>query len=97
MTYSLHRSAEHDLLEAAQFYRQEGGARLAHRFLGEFERVMKLLVEFPGAGTPTDELRRRHPMRGFPYSVVYRDIDGHIRVLVVRAHFRDPAYGESRR
>jgi plasmid stabilization system protein ParE len=46
MTYSLHRGAELDLLEAARFYRREGGAKLANRFLNEFERVAELLVEF---------------------------------------------------
>ncbi len=97
MTYSLHRGAEVDLLEAARFYRQEGGAKLANRFLNEFERVAKLLVEFPGIGTPADDLRRVHPLQDFPYSVIYRENGGHIRVLVVRGHFRDPEHGESRR
>ena len=97
MTYSLHRGAERDLLEAAQFYRREGGARLANRFLSEFERVAELLVKFPGIGTPTDELRRPHPLREFPYSVIYSVNEGHIRVLVVRGQLRDPEHGESRR
>ena len=97
MTYRLHRGAERDLLEAATFYRREGGARLASRFLDEVERVAKLLVEFPGVGTPADDHRRVHPLQDFPYSVIYREIDGEVRVLVVRSHFRDPHHGETRR
>ncbi|RVT53453.1 type II toxin-antitoxin system RelE/ParE family toxin [Rubrivivax albus] len=97
MTFSLHRGAEQDLLAAAQFYRREGGARLAHRFLGEFERVARLLVEFPGIGTPVDERRRVHPLRDFPYSVIYSETAGQVRILVVRGHLRDPEHGESRR
>ena len=97
MTFSLHRGAELDLFEAARFYRQEGGAKLVNRFLDEFERVAKLLVEFPGIGTPADDLRRVHPLQNFPYSVIYREIGGHIRVLVVRGHLRDPEHGDSRR
>ena len=97
MTYSLHRGAELDLLEAARFYRREGGARLANRFLDEFERVAELLVVFPGIGTPADDLRRIHPLQDFPYSLIYRESGGHIRILVVRGHFRDPEHGESRR
>lgn len=97
MTYTLHRGAEVDLLEAARFYRHEGGVRLAGRFLDEFERVATLLIEFPGIGTPVDETRRVHPLQGFPYSVIYREVGEHIRVLVVRAHHRDPVHGESRR
>jgi len=97
VTYSLHRGAELDLLEAARFDRQEGGPKLAGRFLNEFDRVMKLLLEFPGLGTPADELRRVHSLRDFPYSVIYREDGKAIRVLVVRDHHRDPEHGESRR
>lgn len=71
MSYSLHRGAEADLLEAARFYRREGGAKLADRFLREFERVAELLVRFPELGTPVDDLRRHHPLETFPYSVIY--------------------------
>jgi plasmid stabilization system protein ParE len=97
MTWSLHREAERDLLEAARFYRREGGAKLANRFLDEFERIAKLLVQFQGIGTPVDELRRVHSLRDFPYSVIYRVSDGHIRVLVIRGHLRDPGHGDLRR
>jgi len=97
MTYSLHRGAEQDLLEAAQFYRREGGSRLVSRFLSEFERVAQLMVEFLGIGTPTDGLRRVHPLRNCPYSVIYRVTDGQIWILVVRGQLRDPEYGDSRR
>jgi plasmid stabilization system protein ParE len=97
VTYSLHRGAEIDLLEAARFYRKEGGAKLADRFLKEFERVADLLVQFPGIGTPVDEVRRVHPLQDFPYSVIYRQSSGHIRVLVVRGQLRDPQHGELRR
>lgn len=95
MTYSLHRGAEQDLLEVAQFYRREGGSRFASRFLSEFERVAQLMVELPGIGTPTDGLRRVHLLRNLPYSVIYRVTDVQIRILVVRGQFRDPEYGDS--
>lgn len=96
MIYRLHRGAELDLLEAARFYRREGGAKLASRFLDEFHRVVNLLVEFPGLGTPADEVRRIQPLQGFPYSVIYREAREGIRVLVVRSQYRDPVHGESR-
>jgi plasmid stabilization system protein ParE len=96
MTYSLHRGAELDLLEAARFYRQEGGPELATRFLDEFHRVVNLLLEFPGLGTPADESRRVHILQDFPYSVIYREDRGTIRVLVVRSQYRDPEHGETR-
>jgi plasmid stabilization system protein ParE len=97
VSYTLHRGAEHDLLEAARFYRREGGAKLANRFLKEFERVVGLLVQFPEIGTPADGARRVHPLAEFPYSVIYRPTADDIRILVVRHQHRDPEYGESRR
>jgi plasmid stabilization system protein ParE len=96
VTYSLHRGADRDLLEAARFYRQEGGPKLASRFLDEFERVVELLVEFPDLGTPTDGARRVHILQDFPYSVIYRETGDGIRILVVRSQHRDPDHGESR-
>jgi plasmid stabilization system protein ParE len=97
VTYSLHRGAEADLLEAALFYRREGGAKLAERFLREFERVADLLVKFPGIGTPADEWRRAHPLQDFPYSVIDSARGAHIRILVVRGQLRDPKHGDQRR
>ena len=70
MSYSLHRGAESDLLEAVRFYRREGGPNLSTRFLDEFERVTRLLVEYPAIGTAVDGVRRVHPLQDFPYSVI---------------------------
>ena len=95
--YVLHRGAEDDLLEAAQFYRDEGGANLANRFLDEFERLLALLTEFLNIDRPAGDSRRVHPLQNFPYSVIYRETAGTIRILVVRAHLRDPRHGERRR
>ena len=97
MTYTLHRGAERDLADAVGFYRREAGLAVALRFLDEFERVAKLLVDNPGLGTSTGELRRWFPLHGFPYSVIYRPIDGGVRILVVRHQNRDPGQGEQRR
>ena len=95
--YVLHRGAEDDLLEAAQFYRDEGGANLANRFLDEFERLLALLTEFLNIDRPAGDSRRVHPLQNFPYSVIHRETVGTIRILVVRAHLRDPRHGERRR
>ncbi|MBX9961707.1 MAG: type II toxin-antitoxin system RelE/ParE family toxin [Burkholderiales bacterium] len=96
MTCSLHRGAEQDLTEAFRFYRREAGNGLARRFLDEFERVIRLLEEFPDIGKPTGEDRRSYPFTGFPYSVIYKHANAGIRILVVRHQHRDPAHGEQR-
>ena len=97
MNRTIHRLASEDLAEAVRFYKSEAGAGLARRFLTEFERVAKLLEQYPGLGTPTADGRNVHPLTDFPYSVIYRREDSGLRILVVRHQSRDPEYGESRR
>ena len=97
MTYTLHNGAADDLAEAARFYRREGSRALAARFLDEFERIANLLVEHPGIGTPTEDQRSWFPLSGFPYSVIYRETETGVRILVLRHQNRDPEYGEQRR
>jgi len=96
VSYSLHRSAERDLTEAFRFYKAEAGRGVAGRFLKEFERVVKILEEFPDIGTPTNGERRAYPLSDFPYSIIYRSVDTGIRVLVVRHQNRDPTFGDDR-
>ncbi len=96
MTYSLHPGAEQDVADALDFYTEQAGLTVAGRFLAEFERVAKLLVEYPGFGTPTTRGRRVFPLQIFPYSVVYRSLESGILVLVVRHQHRKPGFGGSR-
>ena len=96
MSFSFHSGAEQDLTDAFRFYRREAGSGLARRFLAEFERVVKLLEEFPDIGKPEGDARRSFPLAGFPYSVIYRYVNSDIRVLVVRHQDRDPVYGDQR-
>lgn len=93
---SLHPQAARDLADAAEFYRRSASARVAARFLNEFERVVGLLAANPGFGTPFDLPRRTYPLRGFPYSVVYRPTENGVRVLVVRHQHRAPGHGQGR-
>jgi plasmid stabilization system protein ParE len=97
MTYSLHPGAEQDVASAMDFYSEQAGPAVAARFLDEFERVAKLLVEYPGLGMPTTRGRRIFPLKVFPYSIVYRNLEGGIRILIVRHQHRRPGYAGGRR
>ena len=97
MTYSLHPGAERDVADALDFYGRHAGLVVAKRFLDEFERVVTLLVERPGLGVPTKSGRRVFPLKVFPYSVVYREIQSGIRIVIVRHQHRKPGYAEGRR
>ncbi len=97
MTYSIHPGAEQDVADALDIYVESAGHAVASRFLKEFERVAELLVQHPGLGTPTTKGRRAFPLRVFPYSVVYRDLENRIRILIVRHQHRKPGHGGRRR
>jgi plasmid stabilization system protein ParE len=92
MTFSLHPGAEDDIAKALDFYSEQAGPVVAEHFLEEFERVAKLLVEYPRLGTPATKGRRTFPLKVFPYSVVYRDFGINIRILIVRHQHRKPGY-----
>lgn len=97
MTYSLHPGAEQDIAGALDFYSEQAGPVVAARFLEEFERLANLLVEYPDLGVSTTRGRRIFPLKVFPYSIVYRNLESGIRILVVRHQHRKPGYGGSRR
>jgi plasmid stabilization system protein ParE len=97
MTYSLHPGAERDIANALDLYKEQAGLAVAERFLEEFERVAKLLIEYPDLGTPTTRGRRTFPLKVFPYSVVYRNLESNIRILIVRHQHRKPGYAGGRR
>lgn len=97
MTYSLHPGAELDIADALDFYGEHAGPVVAARFLDEFERVAKLVVEHPGLGTPTTRGRRAIPFKVFPHSVVYLNLKSSIRILIVRHQHRKPGYAGGRR
>ncbi len=96
MRITIHRLAAQDLEEALVFYRREAGVGIARRLLDAFEQQLHLLVQHPLLGTPGGEGRRSQPLRGFPYSLVYRIEGEQLRVLVLRHQHRDPEFGTKR-
>ena len=63
MTFALHPQATQDLADAVAFYQENATARVAGKFLQEFDRVAELLAVNPGFGTPFSPPRRIFPMR----------------------------------
>lgn len=97
MTYTLHPEAESDFTAALDFYSEHFGHSVAELFLDEFERVAKLLAEYPDLGTPASRGRKTFPLRVFPYSVVYRQLEGRIRIIIVRHQHRRPSFAIGRK
>lgn len=97
MTYTLHPGARDDLDAACRWYGDKASPLVVVRFLDEFHRVASLLARESGLGTPAAAERAAFPLRGFPYTVIYKTTGTGIRVLVVRHQRRDPDHGETRR
>ena len=96
MNYSFHDKALGDVAAAQDFYFQNAGAQVATRFNSELARVIALLLEHPGFGTPMTQQRRIYPLKSFPFSVVYR-LDGEeLRILIVRHQRQKPNFATDR-
>lgn len=93
----LHRLIQRDLRSVLAYYRGEVGPELAQRFYAEFEQVVEEVAANPKRFHPVSETLRRANFRRFPYPLLFRVTESHVRVLVLRHHRRDPSHGLERR
>jgi toxin ParE1/3/4 len=91
---SVQRLAEQDIFAAIDYY-IEHAPKVVERFMNAVDRVMFLIGDSPGIGSPTfaevldiPGLRYR-AITSFPYAVLYQESDHDIRVLRVLHHGRD--------
>ena len=80
------RLARVDIEAAADYYEDEAGADVAHRFLAGVRASFRAIKERPGTGSPRfaypldlGDLRSR-PVAGFPYLIFYTEQATHIEV-----------------
>jgi len=88
--------AERELWKAAEFYEAERTG-LGGEFLDEISRSLAFAVEFPEAATVIRGSVRRLVVSRFPYSILYRRLQGGIRVLAIAHHKRRPEFWHGRR
>lgn len=80
------RLASRDVDEAIAHYRDEGGERVALRFIGAVERAYTHIGRHPASGSPryAHELDipglRFWPLERFPYLVLYLERHDHVDV-----------------
>ena len=76
MTYGFHPAAEAEHLETIAWY-ESRGAGLGARYLVEFERVLTPVCEHLHRHRleHLPDIRRVH-IRGFPFTIIYREVDG---------------------
>lgn len=91
-----HELAENELNEAAAFY-AETRPGLGEAFVAEVQRAVDALGASPFAGAEVEKGVRWWLVARFPYSVLYRVRDDHIRILAIAHQKRRPFYWRGRR
>lgn len=99
-TVRFEEEAARELLAAAVWY-EERRTALGTEFLDAVDATIEQVLRFPGAGAavpkvPTDVPVRRAPVKRFPYSVVYLQVDAVIRILAIAHDGRRPRYWTGR-
>ena len=87
----LHRLAEGELNEAAQYYDLENPG-LGSSFLTEVDRCLRSIEDHPEAGATLRGAVRRRLLRRFPYALLYKIKPNSIRILAVMNLKRRPTY-----
>lgn len=95
MVVRLHPEALAEYTEAVEFYENHAPG-LGRDFFEEVQRVLRLVEENPGIGSPFDSPYRRAYCRRFPFGVVYRETAEVVWVLAVMHLRRRPGYWKDR-
>jgi plasmid stabilization system protein ParE len=97
MNLIYHRSVQSDVSAVLGYYDEVGGPGLGEAFLDEFMTHVAWALENPTRFHPVEGDLRRVNLQRFPYHFLYRVHGDTLRILVLRHHHRDPAYGLKRR
>jgi toxin ParE1/3/4 len=89
--------AEQELTEAATYYeKQKTGLGL--EYLEAVEQAVNCLMYYPQIGAKIRGSMRRLILPKFPYSLLYRVLEGEeVRILAVAHHKRKPFYWSRRK
>lgn len=96
MNLIYHRGVQRDVSAVLDYYESVGGPALGDAFFAEFIAFVALTVENPTRFHPVSGDFRRVNLRRFPYHFLFRIRGETVRILVLRHHHRDPAFGLER-
>ncbi len=88
-------------LRAVVAWYEEKQPGLGGEFFAEVEHTVELIQRHPGLGTsvprvPAERGTRRLPLRRFPYTVIYREVETEIQIIAFAHDRRKPGYWSSR-
>jgi len=88
-------AARRELDDALDWY-LERSVRAGEAFLHETERALTLIASSPTVWPSYEAGTRRHILRKFPYSIIFRATKVGIEVVAVAHHKRRPQYWRGR-
>lgn len=94
--YSFHPVAAVELNEAAAYYDSEHRG-LGLRFIDGVDAAILQIREHPESCPVVHDRSRSKLVDGFPYSVIYSFVEGHVRVQAIAHHRRRPFYWSEHR
>ena len=96
MRVTFHEEAKAEFLEAVRYY-EDRVPGLGHALIDDVEQALREIPDSPSACPTIGAGIRRRILRKFPYSLLYVEEPGRIRILAVAHHRRRPGYWKDRR
>jgi plasmid stabilization system protein ParE len=90
-----HPAVEQDVSESLKRY-DSVSQKLGEEFKSELRRIASLAEAYPARFHQVRHGLHRANLIRFPYHFIYREIEGGIRVILVRHHRRHPDFGMER-
>ena len=97
MRIDLSNEARDDIDAAIDWYLEKQAFTAAEDFADEMDRALSLLAQYPGIGVSGLGATRMRTLQEFPYTLIYRVMRDHVRVIAVAHHSRRPGYWGGRR
>lgn len=89
--FRYHPHARAEVVRAVKFYRAES-PQAAEQFVAFLDDAIQLVLSEPLIGHPFRGGCRRKVFTRFPYSLIYRFLEGEIQIVAVMHHRRKPDY-----
>jgi toxin ParE1/3/4 len=89
--------AIHGELETIRDYYNEKVPGLGTEFLEEVNELLLRIAHNPKRWMRVSPLLRRALMKRFPYVIYFRELEGKLRITVVKHQRRHPSLGRTRR
>ena len=83
--------AETEFLKEVMYY-SATGTGIGIKFQQAVEDTVRRAVAVPSGGAPAPNGTRRRPVKGFPFSVIYRPSATEILIVALVHHRRKPGY-----